>query len=250
MTSPRLQMPELAVGQEGKELIHNAAIRILDALAGAVVQDRDLATPPGSPVEGALYIVAAGGAGDWSGESGNFAHYYNGSWWFYPPTAGFLIYLVDEDTPLRYDGADWAVPPGGGDFLASGAVPMAGPLDMAGFEITEPVLTAAGELEVENSAATGAVDLDYAEGNVHTLTLVGDTTLSFINAPPTGVAAALTIVLEQDVTGGHTVTWPGSLLWAGGAAPTLSSAGGSVDVVVAVRLADLWLGGVYGVGFA
>jgi hypothetical protein len=71
-----------------------------------------------------------------------------------------------------------------------------------------------------------------------------------INAPPTGVAAALTIVLEQDVTGGHTVTWPGSLLWAGGAAPTLSSAGGSVDVVVAVRLADLWLGGVYGGGFA
>lgn len=42
----------------------------------------------------------------------------------------------------------------------------------------------------------------------------------------------LELVLTQDGTGGRSVTWPGSVSWAGGAEPSLSVAAGAVDRVV------------------
>jgi len=58
VTTPKLQMPELVVGQAGKELTHNQALAVLDQLAQAVVVDKDLTAPPGSPANGSMYILA------------------------------------------------------------------------------------------------------------------------------------------------------------------------------------------------
>lgn len=103
MTTPKLAMPELSVGQAGKELTHNQALAILDQLAQAVVVDKDLATPPGSPANGAMYIVAAAATGAWAGKSGNLAFWLTsvGAWTFAVPVNGWSVWVTDE--AVRYE---------------------------------------------------------------------------------------------------------------------------------------------------
>jgi hypothetical protein len=60
MTTPSLGLPEIAASQAQKHVMHNEALRILDALVQFAVLDRDLAAPPMSQADGARYIVAAG----------------------------------------------------------------------------------------------------------------------------------------------------------------------------------------------
>ena len=117
MTTPKLQMPELVAGQAGKELTHNQALAVLDQLAQAVVVDKDLTAPPGSPANGSMYIVAAGATGAWSGKAGQLAYWLTSTnaWQFIVPREGFLVHVNGEDDYYKYDGAAWAAfSPGGG----------------------------------------------------------------------------------------------------------------------------------------
>lgn len=98
MTTPKLQMPELVVGQAGKELTHNQALAVLDQLAQAVVVDKDLTAPPGSPANGSMYIVAAGATGAWAGQDGKLAYWLTtvASWTFITPADGWCLWVADE----------------------------------------------------------------------------------------------------------------------------------------------------------
>lgn len=58
--------------------------------------------------------------------------------------------------------------------------------------------------------------------------LSGNTTLTF-TAPPAGTRVMLRVI--QDRTGSRTVTWPSTVRWLGGSAPTLSTTAGDVDIV-------------------
>lgn len=78
-----------------------------------------------------------------------------------------------------------------------------------------------------DSGASHAIDCD--SGTVHVLTLTADCTVSFSNVPSGGFG--ITLELKQDATGSRTVTWPGTVTWAGGTPPTLSTAASAVDVV-------------------
>ena len=85
-----------------------------------------------------------------------------------------------------------------------------------------------------NTAASSstAYTINMANGNVFSITLTGNCTLSMSNVPASG-CASLTIVLVQG-SGPYTVTWPGSFIWPGGTAPTLTTTNGHVDVFVAI----------------
>ena len=74
-----------------------------------------------------------------------------------------------------------------------------------------------------NATAAGAVTVNLASGNVHMLTLTGNVTLTLTGARG-GFACTATIFFIQDGTGGRTVTWPGSVVWPSGSAPTVSTA--------------------------
>lgn len=121
MTTPKLQMPELVVGQAGKELTHNQALAALDQLAQAVVVDKDLTAPPGSPANGSMYIVAAGATGAWAGQSGKLAYWLTtvAAWTFITPAAGMAVRVLDElDTAglpkvYAYSGTAWVEQAGG-----------------------------------------------------------------------------------------------------------------------------------------
>lgn len=114
------------------------------------------------------------------------------------------------DDVLAYDGADW-VP----------VATVAQATDATTAErVEETVVTA-------NSGASYAVDC--SAGSAWVLTLTDSPTLSFSNVPTGGYG--VTLVLTQDGTGSRTVTWPAAVAWAGGSAPTLSTAANAVDVI-------------------
>jgi hypothetical protein len=58
---------------------------------------------------------------------------------------------------------------------------------------------------------TTTLAIDCALGDIVTATLGGNPTISFSNAPTSGDATALTLMLTQDATGSRTLTWPSSV---------------------------------------
>lgn len=110
----------------------------------------------------------------------------------------------------------------------------AGPTAAAGTSTTQLATTAFVQAAVGASLfsanATGATTVDAANGAVQILTLTGNATFTLAAVAP-GAAVTLTLILKQDATGGRTVTWPPTVDWGGGSAPTLSTAGDADDIV-------------------
>ena len=113
-TTPRLLL-ELVDDDEILGYVSvNEALSSLDALAQGTVLQRTLATPPGSPVEGAQYIVAASPTGAWVGHAMQVAQYLGAAWHFYVPHEGWTFYDQAANTHVYFDGASWLVLPTGG----------------------------------------------------------------------------------------------------------------------------------------
>lgn len=91
--TPRLALPFLSPGQAQKELFHNEALQILDAVAAAAVEQPPLGSPPSSPSPGACYLVAAGAAGEWAGRDQSLAAFTTGGWRFVAPVEGMMAYV-------------------------------------------------------------------------------------------------------------------------------------------------------------
>lgn len=107
--SPKLALPYIATGQAQKETTHNDALNDLDTLLMLRILDRDLTAPPGSPTDGAAYIVATGATGLWAGQDGKIALYYAG-WRFKTPQSGWRAFIVDEAIVAEYSGTAWGAP--------------------------------------------------------------------------------------------------------------------------------------------
>lgn len=86
------------------------------------------------------------------------------------------------------------------------------------------------EVQQDLGSFTGAKTLDIDNGNVAIGTATGAVTWTFSNPAPSGQASAITLILTNGGAGAQ--TWPASVDWAGGTAPTLVAAG--VDVLVFV----------------
>lgn len=112
-TTPNTGVTLLEQSQAQKEITINEALMRIDTLLAGGAIDKDLATPPGSPTAGDVYIVAASGTGAWSGKSGKVA-YYDQGWKFIDPKEGMLLWLKDEDQLYYYSGSSWMVLTTGG----------------------------------------------------------------------------------------------------------------------------------------
>lgn len=120
--------------------------------------------------------------------------------------------------------------------------------------LEEVALEAASTYEVLNTvAATGAAEAvpDPNTASVSHLTLDANCTLTFPALPGAGVSKSFTVVLKQDAVGGRTVVWPGTVVWAAGAAPVLTATANKRDIFTFL-CADgtTWLGFVAGQNFA
>jgi hypothetical protein len=98
MTTPRLGAPELVSAQALPEQTVNEQVRYLESAVGHfVLEDRDLSTPPGSPVDGTSYLVAGTGLGGWAGQDGDIAYRLNTAWIFINVIEGFTFWVKDEN---------------------------------------------------------------------------------------------------------------------------------------------------------
>ena len=104
-----------------------------------------------------------------------------------------------------------------------------------------------GVRETLTTANTGtAYTVANTAASILNLTLTGNCVLTF---PAPSGGGQFTLLLKQDATGSRTVTWPSTVRWAGGTAPTLTGTAGRTDVVTFLSDGTYWLGFVGGLNF-
>lgn len=86
-----------------------------------------------------------------------------------------------------------------------------------------------------------ALTIDLANGTFQILTLTGNCTYTF---PSAAAGKSFTLFQKQDGTGSRTVTWPASVKWPGGTAPTLTSTASKGDLFAFTSDGTNWYGRV------
>jgi hypothetical protein len=124
--TPRFALPLLAVAQAQKEVTHNEALTLLDALVHAAVEAGPLAEPPADPADGQCWIVGATPKGGWAGREHAIALWTTNGWRFASARSGMQVTRLSDGAQLRFDGARWAGPssvmtPKGGSTIDSEA---------------------------------------------------------------------------------------------------------------------------------
>jgi len=83
------------------------------------------------------------------------------------------------------------------------------------------------------TSSSAAVTVNCETGNSFSHTLTESTTFTFSNPPASGTAYSFSIEIIQDASAsGYTVTWPASVDWPSGTAPTLTATASAKDVFV------------------
>ena len=87
----------------------------------------------------------------------------------------------------------------------------------------------------------GTDAIDVSAGNVVTATVSTSTqTFTFTNPSATGKSCSFTLILTNG--GSQTVNWPGSVDWADGSAPSLTSSGKDALVFTTIDAGTIWYG--------
>jgi len=108
---------------------------------------------------------------------------------------------------------------------------LGGDLDGQDNEVQKVILKDYAELTVANGAAGTTETLDITAGNVFKMTLDENITFTFSNPIASDDLTSFTLILIQDGSGTNTVTWPASVDWEDGTAPTLITTAGTVSIL-------------------
>jgi hypothetical protein len=139
---------------------------------------------------------------------------------------------VTDGQVVRYvieDGTDWEI--GTGTYTASGTTLSRtvaessnadAALNLTGSAVVYVSATDA-DFREETVGAISSSTLDLSTGNVFSDAPSANVTYVFSNPPATGTAYGFT--LKVTPSGTYTVTWPASVDWAGGTAPTAPASG-------------------------
>lgn len=116
-------------------------------------------------------------------------------------------YVVDNHTGLK-------------NLVEDTTPQLGGELDCQAHSIGFTLQTATGD---------GTTTIDWKLGNKFKFTF-GAFNETFTFTAPSN-PCNLMLMLVQDTTGSRTATWPATVRWAGGSAPTLSTAANAIDIV-------------------
>lgn len=108
--TPRFSLPLLAVAQAQKEVTHNEAVTLIDALLHLVVEAGPLGDPPAAPTEGQCWLVGASASGEWAGQEDAVAVWTAGGWRFAAPREGMQAVRLADGAWLRFGGGAWSEP--------------------------------------------------------------------------------------------------------------------------------------------
>jgi hypothetical protein len=112
-------------------------------------------------------------------------------------------------------------------------------------------ITSLRETKTAPSISSGTLTLDCSTGNVFAVSLNASiTTLTFSNVPSSGNAYCMVLEFTADGTA-RTVAWGSAVKWAGGSAPTLTSANGKRDAFTLLTYdgGTTWLASILGQNF-
>lgn len=112
-STSRLALSTLEVSQNQKEVTVNNSLHKIDALLMPVALSLGDTAPPGSPVNGDIYVIGASPTGAWTGKANNVTYYVNG-WNFIAPFEGMLFWVADENTFYVFNGTAWTIFGSGG----------------------------------------------------------------------------------------------------------------------------------------
>jgi Protein of unknown function (DUF2793) len=108
LQTDRLSLPLLSTAQAQKEMTHNEALALLDAVVQPVVVAVAPATLPASPAPGQAWIVGAGASGLWVGHDHSLAVWTSGGWRFVAPFEGMTVWSLADGMVVRRAGSVWA----------------------------------------------------------------------------------------------------------------------------------------------
>ena len=103
----QLGLPLVLPSQAQKHVTVNEALVRIDAATQLSVRSAAEQTPPASPAEGDIYIIASGSSGVWSSRAGEIAIWSNGGWVFLTPGQGWRAWNKATASALFYDGTAW-----------------------------------------------------------------------------------------------------------------------------------------------
>ena len=114
--------------------------------------------------------------------------------------------------------------------------------------ITRFRVPAAG-IDNTSAALSGTTpSVDVSARDTYTLTTSGNTTFTFTNPPSSPQVAKFTLILTAG--GSHTITWPTSVDWAGGSAPSAPASGEkNIYTFMSIDGGTIWYGFLAGAAF-
>ena len=147
-------------------------------------------------------------------------------------TSANLTYANLTGTPTTLagygitDGYSTSNPSG---YITAGANSFTGAQNLQDNELIRAKLRDYSETVSSPTISAGTLVLNLETSNIFTVSLnAAITTLTISNPPASGSGGSFTLILTADGTA-RSVTWPASIKWAGGTAPTITSASGKVD---------------------
>ena len=104
----RLRLPLLSSGQAQKEVTHNEALLLLDAVSQATCEGAPVNEPPISPVLGSSFICGADPTGSWSGQSWALATWTAYGWRFAPAFEGMAAVERGSGIQWSFRSGQWS----------------------------------------------------------------------------------------------------------------------------------------------
>lgn len=175
-------------------------LRGIQALVQANVINQTTNTPPASPNNGDTYVVGTAPTGIWVGNAKAIAYWTtndpanpSGTWNYFVPKAGWIIYDVAQTSNYQFDGANWNVLASSG---ATGATGAAGATGAGATGATGATGSAGSNGSNGTTGATGVTGATGSAGTNGTTGPTGPAGLTGITGPsggpvgPTGVTGA------------------------------------------------------------
>ena len=108
----RHRLPLLAVSQAQKEVTHNEALVLIDALLHAAVESTSSVAPESSESDiGKCWLIGASSSGVWAGRSGQIAVWIGGSWRFITAQDGMRVWIKSTGHQMHYIAGQWLKAP-------------------------------------------------------------------------------------------------------------------------------------------
>jgi hypothetical protein len=108
--TPRFALPFIAPGQAQKELYHNEALSLIDALLQLEVQGTS-DVPPAQPQEGDCWLIGPSASGAWAGKTDLVAISTTGGWRYVSPMRGMRARDLSTGLEISFHDEGWGASP-------------------------------------------------------------------------------------------------------------------------------------------